>query len=129
MENEKRLGLCWRCEWRALAFETGRGPRYECHSDLLTAKYACYMYRPVKPYIMEKSDLKDLRGFVGSILSARYHPIGLPYLDLNYVEVNKNSGYIYYTPKKEGFPNGKKRECSKNKVSQLSKRTKKDNKK
>lgn len=129
MEKENRLGLCWRCEWRALAFETGHGPRHECHSDLLQAKYACYMYRPVKPYIVSKADTKDPRGFVGGYFSARYYPSGLPDMELNYVELNKHSGYVYYTPKKEEIENGKECKCSKSKVSKLSKRTAKSKKK
>lgn len=58
-EHKDKLGLCWRCEKRAKAFETGHGPRHECHADLMSAKYSCYCYEPVKPYVMERNAQED----------------------------------------------------------------------
>lgn len=60
------LGLCWRCEHRARAHETGLGPRYECTS-FLQAVHGCYMYRPVCPVIIAPN-------------AGDERPVGGPYL-------------------------------------------------
>jgi hypothetical protein len=67
----KQIGLCWRCEHRALWFETEgkHQPRCECGSVYQTEKDrpdglkgkiitghssgACYMFKPVKPVTLE----------------------------------------------------------------------------
>ena len=47
------MSLCWRCEKRVVAHETGHGPRYEC-TDFKSSKFSCYCYEPVKPVILKK---------------------------------------------------------------------------
>ena len=47
--------LCYRCEYRAQFLETGRRPRFEC-GEIEKSKYVCYMYRPVKPIVLKRSD-------------------------------------------------------------------------
>jgi len=58
--EDKPKGLCYRCEYRALYFETQYAPRYECGA-IQYAVYTCYMYRPVLPFIVTKQDTLDTR--------------------------------------------------------------------
>jgi len=62
MDNRRnrrdRFGLCFRCEHRAQYFETGIAPRMEC-GEPDYVKYACYMYKPVKPVVVKALDNDD----------------------------------------------------------------------
>lgn len=81
MKKNDRLGLCWRCEYRAQNFETGRQPRCEC-GDIKSAKYSCYMYRPVCPAVLavdENDHRKDLvEQFAPWIIAPRSHIVRVP---------------------------------------------------
>ena len=75
--------LCHRCEYRAQYLEgesikkgSGRGPRMECKSNW--AVNSCYMYKPIKPLVIEPSDyerrLRNKTGIdrgIGGILGGR----------------------------------------------------------
>jgi hypothetical protein len=82
------MGLCHRCEHRALALES-KGewrPRYQC-GDVNRNVIDCYMYRPVKPLILEPADserrLKLFPGrrgrprFVGCMFAGREQAAGI----------------------------------------------------
>lgn len=67
------VSLCFRCEHRALWHESNGEwkPRCEC-GDYKISKFTCYMYRPVKPVVLEKLDKKDRRSvFSPALFSAR----------------------------------------------------------
>jgi hypothetical protein len=54
-------GLCFRCEHRALYLQEKRHrPRLECGMAECAVR-SCYMYLPVKPLVLEKSDKRDPR--------------------------------------------------------------------
>jgi hypothetical protein len=42
------LGLCYRCEHRAVFLEAGYHPRFECGMEKM-ASSVCYMFMPCKP--------------------------------------------------------------------------------
>ena len=69
--------LCFRCEHRAEFLEGKRRPRYEC--GLVTqSKHTCYMFKPCKPVVLEKSDKKDFRPpLVGDLFSCRSKAVKL----------------------------------------------------
>jgi hypothetical protein len=64
------MSLCWRCENRAKAHETGHGPRYEC-TDFEHSKFVCYCYQPVKPVILKRQRGDKRPQFAGWAISAR----------------------------------------------------------
>lgn len=68
--------LCFRCEHRARALETGIGPRAEC-KDLELSKTSCYMFTPCFPIITEPLDKDDIRPRGPSILSRREKAVSL----------------------------------------------------
>ena len=68
--------LCWRCENRAVAHETGHGPRYEC-TDFQSSKWACYCYLPVKPAILKPLKGDDRPQFAPWPISARSEFVGV----------------------------------------------------
>ena len=79
------VGLCHRCEHRALFYETGMRPRYECGSgDAVTG---CYMYNPVKPMIVKKRE-KDPRPVTMNILSARVEAVRVGEVILDSIILN-----------------------------------------
>ena len=65
------IGLCHRCEHRAVWHETKARPRYECGAEDAVA--GCYMYKPVKPVVLVKvkGDRRPLGG--GPMIGARAH--------------------------------------------------------
>ncbi len=65
----KRYGLCFRCEHRAQYFETGHAPRMECGSPEICVG-GCYMYKPVKPVVVEQQNPNDPRPIFGPALIA-----------------------------------------------------------
>ena len=82
-QNEM-YGLCFRCEYRAQYLndklnadenEFVSGPRYECSQT--RSVHSCYMYRPVRPYIL-KADKGERRGLtLPWMLSGRSHAVGV----------------------------------------------------
>ena len=52
-----RHSLCYRCEHRALFWESGKKhhPRYEC-GEPESSKSTCYMYQPVKPVVVARAE-------------------------------------------------------------------------
>ena len=89
----KSCSLCYRCEHRAAFLETGARPRYEC-GDIENAYMSCYMFKPVKPIIVEgnKGDGRPLN--VG-LLSCRYHAVGIADCELQFAKC-KGDGVIYW---------------------------------
>ena len=70
-DDKDKLGLCFRCEHRAKFLEAGRRPRCEC-GEINETKWACYMYRPVKPVVLAPLDAADDRPQFGpSLISSR----------------------------------------------------------
>ena len=67
MSNERPL--CYRCEHRAVGMEEGRGPRHECWHE--GAKVSCYMYKPVRPLVLEADGERDIT--LPPILAGRAH--------------------------------------------------------
>ena len=57
--NGETMSLCYRCEYRAQFLETGNRPRYEC-GEIEKSKHGCYMYRPIKPVVLQR-DMDDER--------------------------------------------------------------------
>lgn len=68
--NKKREGLCFRCEHRARFFENGSRPRLEC-GDVESAKYSCYMYRPVSPVVLTHDSLDPRPALGPPMISSR----------------------------------------------------------
>ena len=72
-KSTKPIPLCYRCESRAAARETGSGPRYECGQTGAVA--GCYMYRPVVPLVIARNP-GDARELVAPwFIAARSHAI------------------------------------------------------
>jgi len=60
-EIKLSLGLCFRCEHRARHLEEkSHQPRHECGMTECAVR-SCYMYQPVKPLVLAKSDKSDPR--------------------------------------------------------------------
>jgi hypothetical protein len=98
MEAENKICLCFRCEFRARFHETGSGPRHECKMDY--GVRSCYMYRPVRPCLLEPLR-KDIRPRFGpSLISSRERCAGIA--DGSYVakKVKGNVCVLYWTPNK-----------------------------
>lgn len=77
--DKKSVPLCYRCEHRAAALETGLrdGPRFEC-KQADRAVVGCYMYRPVAPLVLAP-DKGDKRPFMGPpMLAGRHHAVDVP---------------------------------------------------
>lgn len=66
------MGLCYRCEYRALFHETGNGPRCECQ-DPKSSVRSCYMYKPVKPVVLAPNEGDSRPMFAGAMISCRSH--------------------------------------------------------
>ena len=87
-------GLCFRCEHRATALETGTGHRCEC-SNSTQQVYSCYMYTPTMPVALEKNKEDKRPLFAGTMISARSHSIGIPNkFTLGLTKYKK--GYVLY---------------------------------
>lgn len=67
--------LCYRCDHRAKARETGHGPRCECSDE--GAVVSCYMYRPVQPLVLEANAGEDRDISWPAMLCGRAHASGL----------------------------------------------------
>jgi len=95
---ENRMGkcLCYRCDARAEFLENGYGPRYEC-GQVNSAKYSCYMYRPVKPVLLVRNSNDNRPQFVSYQMSARSHANGFTDMHLELKEAD-NGSCLYWTP-------------------------------
>jgi hypothetical protein len=62
--QDRKPGLCYRCEHRAGFLEKGHGPRCEC-GDVLKAYTCCYMFQPVMPVVLEPARKSDPRPLLG----------------------------------------------------------------
>lgn len=90
------LQLCYRCEHRATYLQEGYAPRAECKSSD-TAVSSCYMYQPVRPFIMQPNKGDDRPAVGPSMLTARSHAVGI--MD-GRVEVHANGEQfiLYWVP-------------------------------
>lgn len=98
-KNSSRCGgLCFRCEHRALYFESGRihRPRHEC-GDVETSKFSCYMYQPVKPVVLAKMAGDRRPQFAGFMISARSKCVRIPDLMLD-LKKYRDGALIYWVP-------------------------------
>jgi len=73
------IGLCHRCEHRVKFLEhrgAGRAPCPRVQCGQTGAVVSCYMYRPVRPLILKKSNDDDPRPEIGpAMLTSRSTPI------------------------------------------------------
>lgn len=100
-KNELKKGLCFRCEYRAIFLETGIQPRCECGMTNM-CKFACYMYIPVKPVILQPLNKDDKRPRFCGALSSRERFVGvLKKGELKLTMINKTDACLYWIPKKE----------------------------
>ena len=82
--KKEMYGLCFRCEHRAeyLHRKLNAGedehvgsPRCECGTT--TSVHSCYMYRPVRPYILKANEGEN-RGLTWPwMISGRAHAVGV----------------------------------------------------
>lgn len=88
--------LCYRCEHRARYLEAGRRPRCECGMTD-TAKYSCYMYKPVRPVVLSKTDPADPRPPAGPWgYSARSRYVRqLRHEEGHYAMEHVDGGYVF----------------------------------
>jgi len=96
-EKKVDYGLCLRCEHRIQYHIMGFRPRFEC--GLVGSIYSCYMYRPVKPFVIKKNK-GDRRPLSPAMLAARVHAVCVP-ADLECVVRKHKDGYIFYWVPKE----------------------------
>jgi len=94
------IGLCFRCEHRALWHETAGAhrPRHEC-GEWARAVGGCYMFLPVRPCVLARSD-GDTRPIAASwMLAARSR--GVEVCDCETVTTGDPERYvIYHRPKR-----------------------------
>ena len=77
-ETEKTLGLglCFRCEHRAVFLETGYHPRFECGMEKM-ASSGCYMFMPCKPVAVTPNPGEKRPMFGPWMIAGRLHALGL----------------------------------------------------
>jgi hypothetical protein len=97
LPENKKEGLCFRCEERAKFLETGHGSRCEC-GDIQVAVCSCYCYSPVKPVVMAVNKGDKRPQFAGWMFSSRSHFVRIPELDLE-LKKFKDGSMIYWKPK------------------------------
>jgi len=91
------MGLCFRCEHRAVFHESNIAPRVECGSKI--AVHSCYMYRPVVPLVLAPQDRKDKRPFLGpAMIASRTVSIGVSQGSYRYV-LQGDGIVVYWKPK------------------------------
>jgi len=98
--KKEMYGLCFRCEHRAeylhdkLNADEGvfvHSPRCEC--SMTGSVHSCYMYRPVRPYIL-KANKGDRRGLtLPWMLSGRAHAVGVS--KTKYVAKKVKEGLVF----------------------------------
>ena len=99
--KKKNQGLCFRCEHRAVYYETGRAPRCEC-GDIDSCKFACYMYRPVCPVTTTPLDKGDKRPRHGpSMISSREQFKEVASAFRLTLHQDGDSSTLYWVPKEE----------------------------
>jgi hypothetical protein len=93
---DKKTGMCYRCEWRALFLETGIAPRSECST---VGNYGgCYMYKPTKPLILKQQKGDKIPAFGPAIISSRMDVVGID--DMQCILRKDRNGYLaYWVPK------------------------------
>lgn len=64
------MGLCFRCEHRAIFLEEDKKPRAECGNSTRSV-VSCYMFTPTKPITVKRSVPNDDRPLSLNILGAR----------------------------------------------------------
>ena len=80
--------------------ESGVRPRYEC-GEIESAKFSCYMYRPVMPVLLKKQKEDKREQFAGWMLSARSEAAGMPEMELA-AKYKKSGSLLYWIPKSNG---------------------------
>lgn len=93
-KGHRKYRLCYRCEHRARYHETGERPRFEC-GDIGTAFISCYMYIPVKPFVIKKDDGDKRDAFGPSFIAARCHAVDVADMTLK-LEEQKDNAYMAY---------------------------------
>jgi len=98
--KKEMYGLCFRCEYRAeyLHDKLNAGenvfvhsPRCEC--GMTGSVHSCYMYRPVRPYII-KANKGERRGLtLPWMISGRAHAIGVA--KTQYVAKKVKEGLVF----------------------------------
>jgi len=104
MEEKRRIGLCYRCEFRAEHLETGRTLRFECGNDKSSVG-SCYAFKPVTAPIVEPNNGDKRPMFSGLAFCARVRAIGLP--EVEYLANEVKGGLVVYTKPKSGKENGR----------------------
>ena len=99
--KKEMYGLCYRCEHRAEylndKLNTGedgyaRRPRFEC--GMGSSVHSCYMYRPVRPYIL-KANEGEKRGLTWPwMISGRAHAVGIA--NTQYVAKKVKEGLVFF---------------------------------
>lgn len=99
--KKESFGLCYRCEHRAEylndILNTGengyaRRPRHEC--GLSISVHSCYMYGPVRPYILKPNE-GEKRGLTWpSMISGRAHAVGIA--NTQYVAQKVKGGLVFF---------------------------------
>ena len=102
-ETEKTLGLglCFRCEHRAIFLETGDHPRFECGMEKM-ASSGCYMFMPCKPIAVAPNKGEKRPIFGPWMIAGRVHANGLvdhERLSLQLVGIDKDSVAAVWTIK------------------------------
>ena len=119
-------GLCQRCEHRVRFLEHGIRPRMECgivprecrvcrdktmqerractHCNgsgysMGMSSGSCYMYRPVRPVVLQRTDPDDPRPMTSGILACRSRGVRLPEMDMK--EHLEEDGRLWYWAPKE----------------------------
>lgn len=90
-------GLCYRCEYRAVALETGVSARAEC-GMLTFAAHSCYMYTPTVPLVVKPvaGDHRPLTGLWA--LRARVVAVGKLPDPVLLVAPSEHGSIVYWAP-------------------------------
>lgn len=102
--RDRSGGLCFRCEHRAMFLERGMQPRCEC-GDVEGTVCSCYMYKPVRPVLLDRNEGDDRPRFAGAMIAARERCVGVAERDvdieLGLVERNGRA-MLYWKPGQDG---------------------------
>lgn len=99
--QKEMFGLCFRCEYRAEylndKLNAGKNehfgsPRYECSQT--SSVHSCYMYRPVRPYIL-KANEGEKRGLtLPWMISGRAYAVGVA--NTQYTAKKAKEGLVFF---------------------------------
>ena len=100
--RKEKYGLCFRCEHRAqflhdklnapAGTEFVQRPRYECGME--SSVHSCYMYRPVRPYILKPNE-GERRGLtLPWMFSGRAHAVGIA--NVEYAARKIKKGLVFF---------------------------------